>query len=134
MTFQSNHGLYYSGTYLPFTCDISAIALGQQTVITTTVNHSFVIGNQVAFQIPKEYGTRQLNAVDGYVLDTTPTTVTLNIDSTHFDAFIIPSVNPLIVLDPAQIIPIGDANTGYVLPGGQRPTLQIPGSFRNIYP
>jgi hypothetical protein len=134
MTFISNHGLYYSGTYLPFTCDIIAIALGQTTVFTTSVPHAFVIGNEVGFQIPKEFGTRQLNHEVGYVLSLTDTTVEVNIDSTHFDTFIIPTVNPLVVLDPPQIIPIGDANTGYVLPGGAIPPLQIPGAFRNIYP
>lgn len=134
MTFVSNHGLYFSGTYLPFTCDITAITTGQTTIITTSVKHSFVIGNEVSFQIPKEYGMRQLDKENGYVLSITDYTVEVNIDSLGFDAFVIPTVNPLIVLDPPQIIPIGDANTGYVLPGGQKPTLQIPGAFRNVYP
>lgn len=134
MTYVSNHGLYFAGTFLPFTCDISAISKGITTVITTTLDHSFVIGNEVSFQIPKEYGMRQLNTQSGYVLSITDTTVEVNIDSLGYDAFIVPSVNPLIVLDPAQIIPRGDANTGYILPGGENPPLQIPGAFRNIYP
>lgn len=135
MTAVSNGGLWYSGTYIPFTCDISSIAQGATTTITTAINHGFIVGNSVQFVIPPQYGMRQLDKMVGYVLSFTSNTITVNIDSTLFDAFVIPiPAFSIIVFDPAQVLPVGDANTGYVTPDVSHPALQIPGTFRNTYP
>ena|SRR5271157_2638923 len=135
MTFQSNHGLYNSGTYLPFVCNITAVTQAQQAVVTTAVNHSFLVGNEVTFQIPKQYGMRQLNGLNGSILSTTTNTITVNIDTTQFDAFSVPSVPATVVLDPAQVLAIGDTNSGYQEIGNVVPIPQtIPGSFYNTYP
>jgi hypothetical protein len=135
MSIVSNFGLWNSGTYIPFTCDIAAIAQGQTTIVTTDVDHGFVVGNTVQFVIPMEFGMRQLNKLVGLVLSITADTIQVNIDSLGFDAFIAATPpNPIIVYSPAQVLPVGDGNTGYVLPGGVKPTLQIPGTFRNTYP
>jgi hypothetical protein len=135
MTVVSNFGLWNSGTYIPFTCDISSIAKGATTTITTSTDHGFVVGNSVQFVIPKEYGMRQLNKRVGYVLSITSDTLEVNIDSANFDAFVIPTpVSVIIVLDPAQVLPVGDNNTGYQTPGNSTPTLKIPGTYRNTYP
>lgn len=134
MTTQSNFGLYYSGTYVPFACDISGVALGQTTMITTSVNHGFIVGNEVTFLIPRLWGVSQLNGLKGLVLAFTNNTITVNIDSTMFDAFITPTVTLPVVIDTPQVLPVGDQNTGYVLPGGSPPPLQIPGTYRNTYP
>lgn len=134
MTVVSNGGLWNSGTYYPFVCDISAVTQAQNAVVTTTVNHGFVVGNLVSFNIPKEYGMRQLNAVTGVVLSVTSNTVTTDINTLNFDAFTVPSVPSYQVLDPAQILPAGDTNTGYTTTNVLNPALQIPGTFRNTYP
>lgn len=134
MTFQSNHGDYFSGTYIPFGCNITAIARGETTTVTTSVNHGFVVGNQVQFVIPKQWGISQLNNKTGYVLATTSNTITVNINSLFYDAFVTPVVVPPAVIDNAQVMPIGDANTGYVTANVNQPVLQIPGTFRNTYP
>lgn len=135
MTVVSNFGLWNSGTYIPFTCDISAISQGLTTTITTSIDHGFVVGNSVQFVIPKEYGMRQLDKKKGNVLSITADTFEVNINSLSFDAFVVPTPpDPIVVYDPAQVLPVGDGNTGYLTPGGQEPALQIPGTYRNTYP
>lgn len=134
MSVVSNGGLWFSGTYIPFTCDISGITNGQTTVVTTSVDHGFVVGNSVQFVIPLQWGIRQLSGKTGYVLSTTSDTVTVNIDSSQFDSFSTPIVTLPTVIDQPQILPVGDGNTGYLTPNVSDPALQIPGTFRNTYP
>ena len=133
MSVVSNGGLWNSGTYIPFKCTITAITQAQQAVITTAVDHGWVVGNLIQCMIPKEYGMRQLTGITGLVLAVTSDTVTVNIDTTHFDTFAIPVVSALTVLDPSEIIPVGGDNTGYVTDNVSNPALQIPGTFRNTY-
>lgn len=134
MTTRSNLGLYFSGTYIPYLCDISSIVRGVLTVVTTAIDHGFILNNQVQFQIPPEYGMVELNGLKGYVRAFTLDTITVDIDSTSFQPFVIPTVTPPVVISPAQVLPIGNYSFGYQLPGGSQPTLQIPGTFRNTYP
>lgn len=134
MTVVSNGGLWYSGTYIPFTCNITAVNNGQTTVVTTDVNHGFIVGNTVQFSIPKQWGERQLDGLKGTVLDTTANTITVNIDSALFDAFSTPTVTLPTVIDPAQVLPVGDYNIGYLAADISNPFLQIPGTYRNTYP
>jgi len=134
MSNQSNFGLYNSGSYLPFTCTITNItSSNQQTVVTTSVNHQFVIGNEVQFYIPPQWGMRELNNLKGTILNTTANTITVNINSSLFSSFVTPVVTlPNIVQSP-QVSPIGDFNYGTQTPG-TNPNLQVPGSFRNTFP
>jgi hypothetical protein len=133
MTYQSNHGLYFSGTYIPFVCVITGITKEDNCIVTTAVEHRFVIGNQVRFLIPQIWGMIQLNPLVGIVQSHTDTTITLDINTTNFDTFITPTITPPQVIDFAQVIPIGDQNTGYQK---ERffPYLKIPGTFKNVYP
>jgi hypothetical protein len=134
MTVVSNGGLWFSGTYIPFTCDITNISNGQTTVVTTAVDHGFVVGNTVQFNIPKQWGERQLDGMKGTVLALTVNTITVNIDSLQFDSFSTPVVALPTVIDPAQVLPVGDYNTGYIAIDITNPPLQIPGTYRNTYP
>jgi hypothetical protein len=131
----SNGGLWNSGTYIPSVQNITAIAQGQTTTITTASTHTYVVGNTVTFQIPPQYVMRQLDKLVGIVLAITANTLTVNIDSSLFDAFSVPTPPfSIVVYDPAQVLPEGDYNTGYQVIAGTAPTLQIPGTFRNTYP
>ncbi len=131
-----NLGLFNSGTYTPFVCDIAAIVTGQNTLVTTSVNHAFVIGQEVQFFIPPVWGMIQLDQMTGYVTAIpTSNEFTVNIDSLGFNAFIIPTPSPFVVITPAQVAGIGDFNTGTVSPGGipSNPNT-IPGAFQNQFP
>ncbi len=116
----------YPYLYFPGTTVISAITLGATTTIDTTDAHNFVVGQEVAFRIPSQWGTVQLNSlpntlvpgspVYGYVIAVTDyNTVVVNIDSSAYTAF---TSNPTVASVPglsyAQIVAVGDVNTGGV--------------------
>lgn len=119
--------------YTPYICNITAVTKGQKlTQLTTDVPYGFVIGNQVSFQVPKQYGMRQLDGQKAYVLTTdNATQFTVVLDSSQFDPFVVPSITPPTVIDPAQVMSVGDANSGYSAPGAVQPMYQtIPGAFQ----
>lgn len=117
--------------YLPKQFFISAITLGQNTTITTTINHDYVIGQLCRLIVPNGYGTRELNEQLGYVISIPMSNqVVLNIDSINFSSFINASL-----LKKAQILAVGDINSGNVntnAPYSEKTF--IPGSFINISP
>jgi hypothetical protein len=116
--------------YQPSRFVITAITLGLTTTITTSVNHNYVVGQQVRLLIPFSFGSRTLNGVQGNVLSVPASNqVQLNINSI--------GVNPFInstAVTKAQILAIGDTANGQVnaTPGIQ--ATFIPGSFINISP
>jgi len=116
----------YPYLYFPGLAFISAITLGTTTTIDTTDAHNYVVGQEVAFRIPSQWGTTQLNSlpntlvpgspVYGYVIAVTDyNTIVVNIDSSAYTAF---SSNPTVASVPglsyAQIVAVGDVNTGGV--------------------
>lgn len=122
----------YPYLYAPGYSYISAITLGATTTIDTTCAHNLVVGQQVAFRIPTDpnlssvWGTVELNSLPnvalpgspiyGYVIAVTDyNTVVVNIDSSSYTAFNsnVP-VEDVSGLSYAQIVPVGDVNTGGV--------------------
>ncbi len=116
----------YPYLYFPGQTFISAITTGTTTTIDTTDAHNFVVGQEVAFRIPSQWGTVQLNSlpntltpgapVYGYVIAVTDyNTVVVNIDSSAYTAF---NSNQTVAATPglsyAQIVAVGDVNTGGV--------------------
>jgi len=117
--------------YQPRLFFISAIALGQLTTVTTTVDHDYVVGQQCRLIIPPTNGCRQLNEQTGFV-DSIPSAnqVVLNINSSmNVDPFVTSSAN-----NQPQILAIGDVNTGQTNTGRSGNLTYIPGSFINISP
>lgn len=97
-------------------CNMTAAS---QCVVTTTVDHGYQVGDQVRLSIPAGYGNySNLNGrqavvvavtphVDGvHPAPGTPETFTINIDTTGFGTFAIPSVAAT-PYTPAQVQPIG---------------------------
>lgn len=117
----------YPYLYFPGTSVISAITLGTTTTIDTADAHNFVVGQEVAFRIPSQWGTVELNSlpntlvpgspVYGYVIAVTDyNTVIVNIDSSAYTAY---NSNQTVASVPGlsfpQIVAVGDVNTGGVL-------------------
>jgi hypothetical protein len=117
--------------YKPRFFFISTITRGRTTLVTTTVDQDFTIGQLVRFIIPASFGIRQLNERQGYVIAIPSSTqVEVDIDSTLMDAFATSSFTT-----QPQILPIGDINTGVQNTNGRRDNITyIPGSFINISP
>lgn len=131
-----NLGLFNSGTYSPSIVDISAITQSFPALVTTEDNQTFVIGQEVQFFIPPQWGMRQLDQRSGYVSQIVSSTqFRVQIDTTLFDAFVVPTPPEFVVINPAQVAGIGDSNTGNLAPGGRLPVPNtIPGAFQNQPP
>lgn len=125
-----------AAAYQPSRFVISAITLSQTTTITTTANMNYVVGQQVRLLIPSQFGSWQLNEQEGYVLSIPAANqVQISINSTNADPFVASSFKR----ESAQILAIGDVNSGFISTTGRSiPTINnnsqvaIPGSFINI--
>ena len=117
--------------YQPSQYFISGITLGTYTLVTTTVNHNYVVGQQVRLIIPPSFGTIGLNEKQAKVMAIpNPNQVLLNISSIGLSAF-----NTSTATTQPQILAIGDVNNGQVNANG--PFYQgtfILGSFIDISP
>jgi hypothetical protein len=116
----------YPYLYFPGQSFISAVTLGTTTTIDTTNAHNFVVGQEVAFRIPSQWGTVQLNSLPNtttpgspiyaYVIAVTDyNTIVVNFDSSAYTAF---NSNQTVASVPGlsypQIVAVGDVNTGGV--------------------
>lgn len=114
----------YPYLYLPGVTFINAITRGTTTTVTTTTDHNLVVGQEVAFRIPNLWGTTQLNSLPntnipgqpiyGYVVAVNSnSSVTVNINSSSYTAFTTYiTVANVFGLTPAQMVAVGDVNTG----------------------
>ena len=116
--------------YQPGQFYIAAITLGLTTTVTTTVDHNYVVGQQVRLIIPPYNGCRQLNEVQGYVTSIpSATQVVVNINSSGGNPFVT-STQP----NQPQILAIGDVNSGALNQVPRNTGTYIPGSFIDISP
>jgi hypothetical protein len=114
----------YPFLYLPGDNVVSAVTLGNTTTIQTTMYHNFEVGQEIAFRVPNQWGTTQLNSLPnlvipgspiyGYVVSITDNwTFVCNINSSAYTAF---TTNIAVLNVPgltfAQVVPVGDVNTG----------------------
>lgn len=119
--------------YQPRRYQIEDITLGVTTLVTTTVDHDYVIGQTVRLLVPNVYGSYQISGQQGQVVSIPASDeVIVNINSIGSNPFIsMPSYGP----NPPQILAIGDVNSGYISNNGPNvPSVTIPGSFINISP
>ena len=127
-------GLAIPDTYTPFICTIVAISTGTSTTITTSIApHTFVVGQQVSFVIPPQWGMTQLNGLKGFVTSVTATTLVVNINSTSFTAFSYPtSATAAAGITLPQVFSVGDQNFGSIGPVNPfaTPPISIPGAFQ----
>lgn len=119
--------------FMPSLFDIAALSYGITTIVTTTVNHNYVVGQNVRLIIPSPYGGYPLSGQQGYVITVpSPTQVEVAIDSivaTPFNSSIPISITP------PQIAAIGDVNSGQINSNGRiQNGTTIQGSFQNISP
>lgn len=116
--------------YKPSQFFISTIILGITTLVTTTVNNDYVIGQQVRLLIPPSFGCYQLNNTFGYVISILSSTqVEVSINSYGGTPF-----QTSTATTQPQILAIGDINSGQTNSNVVNSNLNIPGSFQNISP
>lgn len=121
-----------SDFYQPGQFFISAIVLGLTTLVTTTTDMNYVVGQEIRLIIPPEFGCRELNGQTGFVLSIPASNqVIVSIDSSrNVNEFTSSSATT-----QPQIIAIGDVNSGALNAFGRLMTgTFVPGSFINISP
>ena len=113
----------YPYLYFPGVNVITGITRGAvTTTVTTAANHNLVVGSQVNFFVPSQWGTVELSTpngfgqtVSGYVtVVNSAVSVGIALNSNSMSAF---NSNPTVAqalagMSPAQMITIGDNNTG----------------------
>jgi|SRR4051812_28062803 hypothetical protein len=77
---------------------------------TSTEANTYIVGMSIKLFVPKTYGMYQANNLVGTIKVINGSDFTLNIDSSLFDAFVVPSGN---VETPASISPFGSRNLEY---------------------
>lgn len=116
--------------YQPSQFYISGITLGKTTIVTTTVNMNYAVGQEVRLLIQPSNGCRQLNGVTSYVLSIpTSNSVVLSLDSSRYVDPYVSSSAPT----QSQIVAIGDINSGFISDSGNvNSIINLPGAFINI--
>jgi hypothetical protein len=115
--------------YGPSVFQISDITNGLTTIITTTDDHDYVVGQQIRLLVGPTYKARQFNNQSAYVISIpSDTSVEIDIDSRFYDTFYDSGLQT-----PPQIAAIGDINNGVISTNGRSTTVYIPGSFQDVY-
>ncbi len=101
---------------IPSSLAITAITQALPMVITvsianaTTEANTYIVGMAVRLMVPQSYKMFQANNLVGTIIAINGNQFTLNLDSSQFDAFVVPSGN---VEQPATIAPAGSRNYQY---------------------
>ncbi len=101
--------------YKPAMRVIIAITNARNALVTTSIDgvtpadHKYITGTIVRLDIPVGFGMTQANKLFGPITVVSPTTFTIDIDTTFFDAFVIPTQYPYSYQN-AQSVPFGELN------------------------
>lgn len=101
---------------VPSSLNITAISQSSPMVITVAIGNSttqadtYIVGMQVRLFVPQTYKMYQANNLVGTINNVNGNQLTLNLDSSLFDAFVVPSGN---TEQPASIAPFGSKNLQY---------------------
>jgi hypothetical protein len=95
---------------------VTSITNAINAVVTTSFDHQYVTGTIVRFRIPVDFGMMQIDELTSSITVLSPTTFSVDIDTTDFDQFIVPPapighLPPGAELQYAQVIPIGEINS-----------------------
>jgi hypothetical protein len=86
--------------FSPSVINILSITNSFPVTITTTYDgitaaaNNYITGQIVRLIIPPDFGMETLNEVSGAITVTSPSTFTMNIDTTRLDPFVVPALEP----------------------------------------
>lgn len=99
---------------IPSTLLITGMTQSYPMVVTFTVpstgSNTYVIGQLVRLTVPRTWGMYQANGLTGKIIGLSGSTMSLDIDSTLFDAFVDGSSSSE---SPASLSPAGSRNLQY---------------------
>ena len=96
--------------------NILSITQDRNALITTTFdgvnpgNHNYSTGLIARLYVPDGFGMTRLNEVSATITVVNDTQFTIPIDTTSFDAFIVPNYQPGAFGTPAHVVPVGELN------------------------
>lgn len=142
--------LLYADLYIPMLTVPVGITQASEAVVTTNVDHQFVVGQRVRFYLPQvesgvSWGMDQLNGVEATVLSVgnidnaqSYTVATsgavnafkINVNTSSYTAFDFPTSAQALSskMQFPAVYSVGDKNSGYVF-DGSAPLNRISGSF-----
>jgi hypothetical protein len=98
---------------IPSCLEITAISQSNPMVITTSTNsdqsNTYIAGQNIKLIIPATWGMWQANQKTAQIVSVNSNQLSVNIDSTQFDAF----ANPNDGSGPASLAPSGSKNLQY---------------------
>lgn len=96
--------------------NILSITQSENALVTTTFdgvnpgNHQYSTGLIVRLNVPDGFGMVQADKFSGPIVVIDDTQFTLQLDTTNFDAFVVPDFQPGAFGTPAQVVPVGEIN------------------------
>jgi hypothetical protein len=100
-------GVIQIPSMLLITAITQSFPMGVSFSVPSTGSNTYVVGQLVRLTVPQTWGMFQANGLVGRILAIDTSTMTLNIDSTLFDAFIDGSNSSE---TPASLAPAGSQN------------------------
>lgn len=111
-------------TFVPGFRYISDISKAKKAIVTFTEAHQFSNGEILSFRVSTPYGMVEMNNLQGRVLDSDTLTVTVDIDTYTFTAFIDAGIYKGM---PALAVAAGSG----VIPNYYPPTINLQDVFDN---
>ena len=89
---------------------ITAITNANPAQVTTNFDHGYITGSIVRLYVPPLYGMIQANFLKGSITVNSSNTFLIDINTTSFDPFVVPSIPtpPTPAPTPPQCVPIGE--------------------------
>jgi len=103
---------------------VTGITRANPSVVTTLDDHDFTPGEIVSFRVSVPYGMVEINNKEVKVISTTSNTLTIDLDTTSYSAFIYPVSGEN---TPPVIVPSASS----VVPGFYTPAMNLADSFDN---
>lgn len=99
----------YDSLFAPRSRYISNISVASAAVVKMTVTHNMVVGQKVKLVVPAIYGMIEADGLTAMItaINTTTNTITLDVDSSTFTAFVFPATTD-VPFSPAMVIPFGE--------------------------
>lgn len=94
--------------------NILSITQAPQAVVTTTFdgvnpgNHQYMTGLIARIYVPDGFGMTQINQLQSPITVLSPSTFSVEINTTNFDPFVIPPYQPGNFGTPANVVPVGE--------------------------
>lgn len=106
---------------------IIGISQALKGVITFSSNHDFTIGEIIGLRVAPEFGMIQLNNQEVKVIDLTTDTVTIDVNTLPYNAFIYAGTN---VQRPCMAVP----SSSGIVPNARPPQTNLKDAYDNLPP